>query len=58
MMAGENCYTCDYLDYDGRYVYPYRCLLNKPERFDWEECQRRIFEQVKCEKYKIGERRQ
>ena len=45
---GESCYTCEHLDYDARYVYPCRCLLNKTERFSYEELQRRLYEPINC----------
>lgn len=49
---GESCYTCDHLDYDERYVDPCRCLLNKPERFSYEELERRFYQSINCGKYK------
>lgn len=43
--------TCKKLEYRKNYVYPYRCLLNKAERFSEDECLRRVMEVYKCDKY-------
>lgn len=45
------CFTCKNLEYRKNYVYPYRCLLNKAERFSEDECLRRVMEVYKCDKY-------
>lgn len=45
------CLTCKKLEYRKNYVYPYRCLLNKAERFSEDECLRRVMEVYKCDKY-------
>lgn len=45
------CLTCRNLEYRKNYVYPYRCLLNKAERFSEDEWLRRAMEVYKCDKY-------
>lgn len=46
------CYcSCKYLEYDGGYLNPYRCLLNKAERFSRDEWLRWVMEVDKCDKY-------
>lgn len=45
------CFTCKNLEYRKNYVYPYRCLLNKAERFSEDEWLRRVMEVYKCDKY-------
>ena len=49
------CFTCRNLEYRKNYVYPYRCLLNKAERFSEDECLRRVMEAYKCDKYEEGD---
>ena len=49
------CLTCRNLEYRKNYVYPYRCLLNKAERFSEDECLRRVMEAYKCDKYEEGD---
>ena len=49
------CFTCKNLEYRENYVYPYRCLLNKAERFSEDECLRRVMEVYKCDKYEEGD---
>ena len=43
------------LEYRKNYVYPYRCLLNKAERFAEDECLRLVMEAYKCDKYEEGD---
>ena len=43
------------LEYRKNYVYPYRCLLNKAERFSEDECLRLVMEVYKCDKYEEGD---
>ena len=45
------CFTCKNLEYRKNYVYPYRCLKHKAERFSEDECVRRVKEVYKCDKY-------
>lgn len=45
------CCSCKYLEHDGGYLYPYRCLLNKAEWFSEDEWLRRVMEVDKCDKY-------
>ena len=45
------CFTCKNQEYRKNYVYPYRCLMNKAERFSEDECLRRVMEVYKCDKY-------
>lgn len=45
------CCSCKHLDYDRKYLYPYRCLLHKAERFSRDEWLRRAMEVYKCDKY-------
>ena len=49
------CLTCRNLEYRKNYVYPYRCLRNKAERFSEEEMERRIFSGEECKDF--GQRR-
>ena len=49
------CFTCKNLEYRKNYVYPYRCLLNKAERFSEDECLRWVMEGYKCDKYEEGD---
>lgn len=44
------CFTCKNLEYRKNYVYPYRCLLNKAERFSEEEMERRFFSE-ECKEF-------
>lgn len=45
------CFTCKKLEYRKNYVYPYRCLLNKAERFSEEEMERRFFSGEECKDF-------
>lgn len=45
------CLTCKKLEYRKNYVYPYRCLLNKAERFSEEELERRFFSGEECKDF-------
>ena len=49
------CLTCKNLEYRKNYVYPYRCLKHKAERFSEDECLRRVMEAYKCDKYEEGD---
>ena len=49
------CFTCKNLEYRKSYVYPYRCLKNKAERFSEDECLRLVMEVYKCDKYEEGD---
>lgn len=46
------CLNCVHLEHRPNYVYPYRCLLNKAERFSAEELGDRVFFSDECPKYK------
>lgn len=45
------CLTCKNLEYRKNYVYPYRCLKHKAERFSEEELERRFFSGEECEDF-------
>ena len=45
------CLTCKNLEYRSNYVYPYRCLKHKSERFSEEEMERRFFSGEECEDF-------
>lgn len=49
------CLTCKNLEYRKNYVYPYRCLKHKADRFSEDECLRRVMEGYKCDKYEEGD---
>lgn len=42
------CLTCKNLEYRKNYVYPYRCLKHKAERFSEQELERMCFSGEKC----------
>lgn len=45
------CLTCKNLEYKKNYVYPYRCLKHKAERFSDEELERRCFSGEECKDF-------
>ena len=45
------CLTCKNLEYRKNYVYPYRCLKQKAERFSEQELERMCFSGEKCGDY-------
>ena len=45
------CLTCKNLEYRKNYVYPYRCLKHKAERFSEKELERRFFSGEECEDF-------
>lgn len=42
------CLICKHLEYRKNYVYPYRCLKHKAERFSEQELERMCFSGEKC----------
>lgn len=42
------CLTCKNLEYRNNYVYPYRCLKHKAERFSDKELERMFFSGEEC----------
>ena len=42
------CLICKHLEYRKNYVYPYRCLKHKAERFSEQELERMCFPGEKC----------
>ncbi len=42
------CLTCKNLEYRKNYVFPYRCLKHKAERFSEQELERMCFSGEKC----------
>lgn len=54
------CFTCENLEYRKGYVYPYRCLKYKGERFSEKELDqmcREFWETGGCDDYKDMEER-
>lgn len=54
------CYTCENLEYRKDYVYPYRCLKHKGERFSQEQLKQivwKCWETGGCDDYKEMEER-
>lgn len=45
------CLTCKNLEYRKNYVYPYRCLKHKAERFSEKELERRFFSGEECKDF-------
>ena len=45
------CLTCKSLEYRKNYVYPYRCLKHKAERFSEEELERMYFSGEECKDF-------
>lgn len=45
------CLTCKNLEYRNNYVYPYRCLKHKAERFSEKELERRYFSGEECKDF-------
>lgn len=51
------CLTCKNLEYRKNYVYPYRCLKHKAERFSEKELERMCFSGEECSEYEDMDRR-
>lgn len=45
------CLTCKNLEYRKNYVYPYRCLKHKAERFSEKKLERRFFSGEECKDF-------
>lgn len=45
------CLTCKNLEYRKNYVYPYRCLKHKAERFLEQELERMYFSGEECKDF-------
>lgn len=45
------CLTCKNLEYRKNYVYPYRCLKHKAERFSEKELERMYFSGEECKDF-------
>lgn len=45
------CLTCKHLEYRNNYVYPYRCLKHKAERFSEKEFERMYFSGEECKDF-------
>lgn len=52
------CLTCKNLEYRKNYVYPYRCLKHKAERFSEKELERIYLPGEECGDYEDMDRRQ
>ena len=53
-MLCMGCLSCVHLEYRKNYVYPFRCLLERGERFSGAELERRMNEGP-CERYERKE---
>ena len=51
------CLTCRNLEYRKNYVYPYRCLKHKAERFSEKELHQMCFSGEECSEYEDMDRR-
>lgn len=50
IMLCMGCPSCVHIEYRKNYVYPWRCLLERGERFSGAELERRMAEGP-CERY-------
>lgn len=54
IMLCMGCLSCVHIEYRKNYVYPWRCLLERGERFSSAELERRMNEGP-CERYERKE---
>ena len=52
------CLTCRNLEYRKNYVYQYRCLKHKADRFSEKDLEHMCFSGDKCKDYEEMDRRQ
>ena len=52
------CLTCKNLEYRKNYVYPYRCLKRKADRFSEKDLEHMCFSGEECKDYEDMDRRQ
>lgn len=55
--ADERNLTCKNLEYRKNYVFPYRCLKHKAERFSEKELHQMCFSGEECSEYEDMDRR-
>jgi hypothetical protein len=51
------CFTCKNLEYRKNYVYPYRCLKHKADRFSEKDLEHMCFSGEECKDYEDMDRR-